>query len=421
MPDTASRPSVPASPVEAAGFLVRSLTDDDWAGAKAVDAAAFGYEPDHDYLDTVSLPAQDIRRFTGVFDPALDGMLVGIGAIQSRDLTLPGRGPVPVAAVTWVGVRPDQQRRGVLRQVMTAQLHGLHEQQGEAVAILTASEGGIYGRFGYGMASVRVRLEIPAPTGLLPGVRTEPVLEMPREAALPLMKPLHEAIAPRFPGYLDRSPQVWASLFTEHPFVAKGVGPQRFALHPEGYVVFRLTTDWSDRGPNSTLSIVELSTVTPLARASLWRHVLSYPLVRSVVFRSAWADEPIAHLLANPRVIASDRSDNVWVRLVDLERALPLRTYRTPATVVAAVSDDLCPWNSGTWRLDLGLDGGTAQRTDDAPQVELDIRDLGAAFLGGTPIAALAAAGRVTGDPSAIGRLDLALATALQPWTPEGF
>jgi hypothetical protein len=51
----------------------------------------------------------------------------------------------------------------------------------------------------------------------------------------------------------------------------------------------------------------------------------------------------------------------------------------------------------------------------------LDIADLGAAFLGGTRIARLAAAGRVAGSPDAISALDSALATSLHPWTPEGF
>ena len=75
------------------GFVVRPLTDADWPAAKAVDGLAFGYQPDDDFLDTVALPTYDMGRFTGVFDPELGGMLVGIGGIQSRDLTLPGRGP----------------------------------------------------------------------------------------------------------------------------------------------------------------------------------------------------------------------------------------------------------------------------------------------------------------------------------------
>ncbi len=402
-------------------FFVRRLTKADWAGAKALDAAAFGYDTDDDFLDTVSLPALDIGRFLGAFDPALDELLVGTCAIQSRQLTFPGHGPAPVAAVTWVSVRPDQQRRGVLRRLMTDQLHGLHDEQREPIAILTASEAVIYGRFGYGLASLRTRLEVPAPAPFRAGIATDPVLELPQDQALPRVRELHASIAPSFPGYLDRSPEVWATLFSDHPFVSKGVSARRFALHQDGYVVFRLSDRWTDRGPDYTLTINELGATTPVARASLWRHVLNYPLVRKVVFPRAWVDEPLAHLLANPRTLSADSSDNVWVRIVDLARAMDLRSYSSAATVTARVIDRFCPWNDGVWRLELAVDGGRAERTAATPQVELDISDLGAAFLGGTRIAVLAVAGRVTGDPMAIGQLDLALATALQPWTPEGF
>lgn len=405
----------------AEGISVRPLTTADWAGAKALDAAAFGYDTDDDFLDTVSLPALDIGRFLGAFDPALDGLLVGTCAIQSRQLTFPGHGPAPVAAVTWVSVRPDQQRRGILRRLMTAQLHGLHDEQREPIAILTASEAVIYGRFGYGMASLRTRLEVAAPAPFRPGVATEPVRELPQEQALPRVRELHARITPSFPGYLDRSPAVWAALFSDHPFVSKGVNRRRFALHPDGYVVFRLSERWTDRGPDYTLTISELGAGTPVARASLWRHVLNYPLVRKVVFPRAWVDEPLAHLLANPRTLSADGSDNVWVRIVDLPRALGLRSYSTPTTVTARVIDRFCPWNDGVWRLELTTTGGRAELTDTDPEVELDISDLGAAFLGGTGIAVLAVAGRVTGDAAAIGALDRTLRTSLQPWTPEGF
>jgi predicted acetyltransferase len=416
-----SDPTIDASTPATDEILIRPLTAADWPGAKALDAAAFGYDTDDDFLDTVSLPALDIGRFLGAFDPALDGQLVGTCAIQSRELTFPGHGPAPVAAVTWVSVRPDQQRRGILRRLMKRQLHGLHEDQREPVAILTASEAVIYGRFGYGLASLRTRLEVPAPAPFRPDVTTEPVLEVPQDQALPRVRELHASIAPTFPGFLDRSPEVWATLFSDHPFASRGVNRRRFALHPDGYVVFRLSENWTDRGPDHTLTISELAASTPVARASLWRHVLNYPLVRTVVFPRAWVDEPLLHLLANPRTLSADSSDNVWVRIVDLPRAVDLRTYSSPAAVTARVVDRFCPWNDGVWRLQLTGAGGRAQRSDDAPELQLDISDLGAAFLGGTGIAALAIAGRVTGSPGAIGALDLALRGSLAPWTPEGF
>lgn len=403
------------------GFVVRALTAADWPAAKFVDAAAFGITPDDDFLDHVALPQYDPARFTGVHDPELGGLLVGIGGIQSRTMTFPGHGAAPVAAVTWVGVRPDQQRRGILREVMTRQLHGLHAGAGESIAILTASEAAIYGRFGYGLATLRTSLEIPAPTALRPDLAVERVVESELSAALPRMKVIHQWVSSGTVGYLDREDAVWNHLFSEHPFVQKDRGPRRIALHPDGYVTYRIAQAWTDRGPDSTLTIGELCAMTPVARASLWQHVLRYPLVRKVLYPMAWVDEPLPEMLTDPRALGSDIGDHIWLRLVDLPRAIGLRTYSVPASVIVRVVDTFCPWNDGVWQLALGPEGGTAEPSDLPAEIEAGVADLGAAFLGGTRIARLAAAGRITGDPDAIALLDSAMGTALRPTTPEGF
>src|SRR5919106_1378194 len=81
------------------------------------------------------------------------GRIVAGTGIFSRRLTVPG-GEVPVAGVTLVGVRPTHRRRGLLTTLMRRQLAGIHDGGREAVAALWASEPVIYGRFGYGMATL---------------------------------------------------------------------------------------------------------------------------------------------------------------------------------------------------------------------------------------------------------------------------
>ncbi|MET3804265.1 putative acetyltransferase [Nakamurella sp. UYEF19] len=417
--DTTSPPA--PDPSGPGGLVLRPLTMDDWPAAKALDGAAFSYHPENDFLDDLVLPTLEIGRFIGAFDPALGHLLVGIAAIQSRDLTFPGRGPSPVAAVTWVGVRPDQQRRGILRTLMTQQLHGLHRDRQEPVAILTASEAGIYGRFGYGSATQTTRLTVSTPAVVRTGTRLEPVRQLDLDEALPIMKVLHSRVRAEIPGFLDRSEAVWSLLFSEHPAGRGGKDPRRFAVHHDGYVAYRTTSSWTDRGPDGTLTISELCATTPVARASLWSHVLNYPLVRKVEYPKAWVDEPLPELLENPRAVESSLGDHVWVRLVDLPRSLALRTYSAKADVTVRVVDDFCPWNDGTWRLALTADGGRATPTAEAPEVTLGIADLGATFLGGTRLPRLALAGRVTGSARGIDALDAALAVTLAPLCPEGF
>jgi len=126
-------------------------------------------------------------------------------------------------------------------------------------------------------------------------------------------------------------------------------------------------------------------------------------------------------LLEDPRSVINTVRDHLWLRIVDLDRAIGLRSYSAPTRVVAEVSDDFCPWNRGRWLFDLDLTGGSVARTDAPAQVAVDIGDLGACFLGGTPLGRLVTAGLVTGDPDALLTLGAALATPVAPWCPEGF
>ena len=113
--------------------------------------------------------------------------------------------------------------------------------------------------------------------------------------------------------------------------------------------------------------------------------------------------------------------DHIWLRLVDIDRAVGLRGYHSPVRVACAISDAFCPWNSGTWTLTLDESGGTATRTGDAPQIHLDIADLASCFLGGTPLGRLVGAGLFNGEPAAIKALGSAMATDVAPWCPESF
>ncbi len=74
-------------------------------------------------------------------------------------MTVPGGARVPAAGVTMVGVAATHRRRGVLTSLMRRQLDEVRA-LGEPLAVLTASEPAIYGRFGYGAATFQVNAEI---------------------------------------------------------------------------------------------------------------------------------------------------------------------------------------------------------------------------------------------------------------------
>lgn len=400
---------------------VRPLGEGDVHELFALDNAAFHIDPPADFLDDVIRPTVEVGRTTGVRDPAPDGTLVGSAAVLSKDMTFPGARVHPVAAVTFVAVRAGWRRRGILTALMRDQLHGLHERSDEAVAILTASEGVIYGRYGYGRAIDRAEITLPHGAAFAAPVPTGPVREVDGATAATLARSLWDRVAPMTTGHLSRTDGIWSARFAEHEFMRRGMSERRWAAHADGVVGYRVRPSWVDRDGRWTVVVTDLIAATSLARASLWRFVLELDLTDRVEFPLGWPDDPVQDLLSDRRSLTLTPHDHVWLRIIDLDRAVPLRGYTAAASVDVEVVDDFCPWNAGTWRLELGPDGGTAVRTGASAQIRLHARDLAACFLGGTPLARLVAGGLVEGAPEAVGRLGLALSAPCAPWCPEGF
>jgi len=387
-------------------------------------SAVFG-EAGHEADREVERAVFELDRSLAAFDGDTP---VASAAAFSREMTLPG-GPRPVAAVTWVAVAPTHRRRGLLTAMMRRQLEELHTSAGEPVAALWASETSIYGRFGYGLAaraaalSVRPReAPLAAPS---PGGRTR--LLDPAKAT-PVLQPLYDQVRRRVVGHLDRTEAWWAYRLHDPEHSRDGQTALRCAVHADAagtddaYAVYAVKSRWDARGPQGELTVRELVATTPAGYAAIWAFLYGIDLVREIRWRTTAADEPLQHLAADPRAVRLELADNVWVRLVDVDRALASRSYARELDVVLEVADPFCPWNAGRWQLAGGPGGGSCTRTDAGPDLTLGVADLGAAYLGGTRLATLAAAGRVVEHrPGALAATSAALLTEREPWCPEVF
>ncbi|CAM03448.1 putative acetyltransferase [Saccharopolyspora erythraea NRRL 2338] len=365
-----------------------------------------------------------------VFEPAnahgvFDGReMIGVAAFFDSGITLPGQVRTRLAAVTAVGVKPGHRRRGVMRMLMRAQLHGMGESRSHPVAALHATEGSIYGRFGYGLGTSDVVLSIPRRAPFLRSVEVDQrrVREVGEQEALRFAHDLYPAVAARRTGWLARGPS-WHLRVVDDRSAPKEQGRMRFAVHPDGYAFYRPEPRWADRGPDYLLHVQELVAATPQAYAALWRYLLDTDLVGEVRWQRAAPDEPVVDMLADPRQARRQLSDGLWVRLIHLDRALSERRYRAPADVVLEVGDDFCEWNAGRWRLAAGADGtGGATRTQAPPDIRLGIGDLAAAYLGGTTLGQLHRCGRVEElNPGAVAVASGALDTDHAPHCQEPF
>jgi predicted acetyltransferase len=320
-------------------------------------------------------------------------------------VTVPGA-IVPAAHVTLVAVHPTYRRRGLLTRLMHRQLRDVREGGVEPLAMLWASEGRIYQRFGYGSAARRLHL-----TADRRDARLLPRLAVPtgrlREAAPGDVRKelgeLYERVRPERVGWSSRNESWWNFILHDAAGNRNGASPMQALLYEgasglEGYARWRTRPEWDSSGPAAEVGVAELVAATPAAYNELWRFLLSVDLSRTVDFWAASWDEPILHMVDEPRTVGGRHADSLWLRITDLPAALTRRAYLTPLDVVLEVDDQLLPDNAGRWRLRSEGPAGSATcvpAPDDDADLVCDIADLAAAYLGGVSLATLAAAGRV--------------------------
>jgi predicted acetyltransferase len=411
---------------------------------------AFRYVDDHAFHVTGRLPERvalsqrlfEPERSLAAFDPAAasfaagagarEGDIVGTAGAFSFQMTVPGA-VLPVAGVSYVSVLPTYRRRGIQRSLMRRQLTDIAAAGAEPVAALWASEAPLYGKYGYGPAASVATFRFGRGEGAI-NVPVDPSLTLrlvPPAEAIAELATVYDAVRPSRPGLFAR-PDVWWDIATfDHEAARGGFGPLRCVLAcdpggPRGYALYYAQGAWDDSDylPDSKIVIKELIAADALAGAALWRDLLSRDLVSEVVATNRPADDPLLFQLADPRRARPLVSDGVWVRLVDLPRALASRAYCAQVDVVLEVSDSLLPANAGRWRLRAAgpAGGASCEPTSDPADIALDVRELGAAYLGGTRLGALAAAGLVVERrPGALGPLSAAMTWDPAPWCPMIF
>jgi len=427
-------------------FPIRSVNESELPAFSAIGHRAFNSSWPADELLALDLQVFEADRSLAAFDGEL---MVGSTVAFSLGLTVPGGSSVPTAGVSFVAVLPSHRRRGILSSLMRRQLSDV--QQGpEPVAALFASESVIYGRFGYGPACQhhafsikrgdgRFRPALPAASAGRPAGPDRAIAEPeiclrlaePR-AALAELKAVYEAVRAERPGMISRNDAWWTVSLADPEFMrdgstAMGCVVADDASGPRGYALYAARGGWDSDGiPNQSLSVRELFGLDGAAISALWSDLLTRDLVGEVHAGSRAVDDPLPFLLADPRRARPKVSDGLWIRLIDLPEALRQRQFACPVDVVIEVTDDLIPANHGRWHLAAGgpADGAkpSCERTTAAADIAMPVSALGAAYLGGTRLGVLAAAGQVTELRSgSLASLSAAMFWDPAPWSPINF
>jgi predicted acetyltransferase len=383
---------------------IRRASGDDLAAIAELDGASFGtLYSEQELQDMATL--LDLDRFLLAIDR---DRIVGITGDYPFEMTVPG-GRLDVPGVTWVSVDATYRRRGILRKLMRRQLEEYRE-AGLAAAVLTASEGGIYGRFGYGVASHvrktsidRRRVNLRTPGDLSAVTRATPT------EARKQMPALHERWRAQTPGALSRTDAWWDFLTLDRDWQRGGMSGMFYLLHRDGYIAYRIKSEWSDGDPRHACWISDYVITSLAAHADLWQVLLGMDLVGPIESYRIPMDDPISLLVDDGRQVRTTHvGDGLWVRPLDVPAMLTARRYAVGVEVSIAVRDDM--FGDATYL----LRGDSAQAecfaTDSAPDLELDVAALGAVYLGGVRLDSLARAGLVEAHrPDSLVRLDRAL------------
>ena len=417
-------------------YPIRPITADEYGSFRRVHEHAFNGGPLPEARLARGLRQFEADRSLAALDATLpDGdTVVGTTGVYSLRMAVPGA-VLPVAGVTAVSVLPTHRRRGVLRSLMHRQLADIAARGEEPVAALWAAETPIYGRYGYGRASSSGYLEFHRGEGALdPQAPADPRLTLrlaePADAAAELAK-VYDTVLAGQPGFFARDDDWWGRVLHDESAERPGAGSLRCLLAEDGagvrgYAVYVVRDRWDDATglPDCQVIIRELIPADPAAGAALWANLLDRDLVGSVIAELRPADDPVLHQLLDQRRARERLADGLWVRVIDLAAALSGRAYSAPVDVVLEVSDALLPANAGRWRLRAAGPGGGAvcERTQQPADLALDVRELGAAYLGGTRLGTLAQAGLVRElTPGALTPLSAAMTWDPAPWCPRIF
>src|SRR5919106_90234 len=401
----------------------RQCRSDEMRLFMATCEAAFGYD----------VTDEQVARWSRIFDPtrtvaAWDGEeMVGTAADFQFTFTVPG-GKVAGAGVTAVGVLPSHRRRGILTGMIRRQFDDIRGRS-EPIAALWASEGGIYDRYGYGIASLCSRIDMDRDRARFRG-SPEPVGRtrlLPKDKAVDILAGVYDRVCDETPGMYERTRDWWEAHRLADPEAERhGGGPMFKAVweldgRAEAYALYRLNQKWETE-PVGHVKVLETMGTSSLAIREMWRFLIGVDLVARIKAGLEPAIHPLQFMLAEPRRLRAQLNEGLWIRIIDIRDALQSRSYAEEGSVVFDVSDDFIPTNSGRWRLTARDSTATVEPSTDDPNVRLTIGALGAVYLGGFSFAEVAQGGDVEEvTRGGIWNADRLFRTDRQPWCPEIF
>jgi predicted acetyltransferase len=325
---------------------------------------------------------------------------------------------VDVAAVTAVGTLPNKRRRGYLRRIMTQSFRDQRD-AGQHIAILWASHAAIYQRFGYAITASQHNYDVsPRDIRFTSGPRPSGSIRLTTDQETDTLRNVYRTYINERNGELSRVPVMWELLFRAW----KEEKPVYQAIYeeggmPQGYAIYRQKDAYQEHPEESMrLRVAEVIWNTPEAYVALWEYLAGHDLTRRIVYGNAPEDDPLFHLIDEPRMLRHQVTDGILTRIVDVAKALPKRPYGAAAGLTFEVVDADCDWNQGVWELETSGAESEVRSSTARPQLTIPVHSLASMTTGFLSPSQLARQGQIeVADHADLAEWDRVFAVSHRP------
>ena len=395
------------------GLIIRNILPEDYKMFRTASSLGFGLNWDAEKLEP---PMPDLDRAIAAYD---DSNIVGTAHAFTTKMNIPG-GILNCAAVDYVAVLPTHRRRGTLTKLMKEQLADIYE-RGETIAALHTSESLIYGRFGYGIGTYDENWEIDTRhSDYKRSIDYDGSFEFENPSLVKESMPsIYETSMRNRPGSILPTSDRWERMAVDTK-VSNGNLQQYFHVKylslgkHKGYVRYSIAKD--------VVTVVELMASNLQAHAALWRFCFDIDLIWKVKASRRPTDDPLLFMLTDPRRLTRNVKDSLWIRLIDVQKALESRSYNVTGTLVFKINDAFCSWNDEVFELEIQSGGVHCSVSKKSPDLVVDVSDFASTYLGTIGFSKLKNSGRLEEHTQGSVKLaDQMFNSELSPWCPYSF
>ena len=395
------------------GLIIRNILPEDYKMFRTASSLGFGLNWDAEKLEP---PMPDLDRAIAAYH---DSNIVGTAHAFATKMNIPG-GILNCAAVDYVAVLPTHRRRGILTKLMKEQLTDIYE-RGETIAALHPSESLIYGRFGYGIGTYDENWEIDTRHSVYKTpIDYDGSFEFEKPSLVNESIPsLYETSMRNRPGSILPTSDHWERIAGDTK-VSNGNLQQYFHVKylslgkHKGYVRYSIDKD--------VVIVVDLMASSLQAHAALWRFCFDIDLIWKVKASRRPTDDPLLFMLTDPRRLTRNVKDSLWIRLIDVQKALESRSYNVTGTLVFKINDAFCSWNDEVFELEIQSGGVHCSVSKKSPDLVVDVSDFASTYLGTIGFSKLKNSGRLEEHTQgSVNLADQMFNSELSPWCPYSF